>query len=224
MPNINLVAARREEKRAITTLSRQLFMGLVASGVALFGAVVWFGIITTSQSIEKNRLDVQLGELQPKIERIKQRESDIAALKPRVDTLDNARLSTLRWQEFLRVLAEATPDTVYYTSVTTSGDSTSPTVNIKGFAPSQNIVGTVAQRLSNSGNSMFSDVEITQTSNGSAPEDPVQKVTFDMNLYLRPVSFAEAVPVVPTTPATVPTGDKTGVPPATGTAASAAQP
>ncbi len=36
MPNINLVAARREDKRQITTLSRQLFVGLIASGAVLF--------------------------------------------------------------------------------------------------------------------------------------------------------------------------------------------
>lgn len=194
MPNINLVAARREEKRQITTLSRQLFVGLIASGAILFAAIAGWGIVLTSQGAQMRELDAKLAELQPKIDRIEQRKRDIAALKPKVDTLDNARISSLRWRAFMNTLADATPSYVYYTSVTTGGDSTNPTVSLKGMAPSNAIVGEVAQRLSNNGNSMVEGVEILQVTNSSAPEDPVQKVTFDMNLFLRTVSLGDAAP------------------------------
>ncbi len=194
MPNINLVAARRDEKRQITALSRQLFVGLVASGVLLFGVIAGWGIVLTSQGAEIKSLDAKVAELKPKLDRIEQRKSDIAILKPKVETLDNARLSTLRWRAFMSVLSEATPPYVYYTSVTTSGDSANPSVSLKGIAPSNAIVGEVAQRLNNHGTSMFDDVVITQTTNGSTPEDPVQKVTFDMNLYLRSVSLGTDAP------------------------------
>jgi hypothetical protein len=85
---------------------------------------------------------------------------------------------------------------VYYTGVTTAGDATNPSVNLKGMAPSNAIVGEVAQRLAKNGNSMFDVVEILQVTNSSAPEDPVQKVTFDMNLFLRDVSLGEDSPAV----------------------------
>lgn len=191
MPNINLVAARREEKRQITTLTRQLFMGLIGSGVLLFGAIAGWGLVLSAQGSELKALDVKLAELQPKIDRIAQRNKDIAELKPKVETLDNARLSTLRWRAFMDVLAEGTPSYVYYTSVTTSGDAS---VSLKGIAPSNAIVGETAMRLSKNGNSMFEAAEILQVSNSSAPEDPVQKVTFDMNLFLRGVSLRENLP------------------------------
>ena len=194
MPNINLVAARREEKRTLTTLSRQLFMGFVASGVLLGAAIIWFIGVSFSEGQQVKSLDAKLTELEPKLEQIKKREGEIAAMKPKVDTLDNARLSTLRWRTFLGVLANATPTTVYYTSVATGGEGDSQSVTLKGVAPSQDIVGTVSQNLNARGNSMFEDVEITQTTNGSVPEDPVQKVVFDMVLYLRPVALASTEP------------------------------
>ncbi|MBC8137728.1 MAG: hypothetical protein H8F28_17750 [Fibrella sp.] len=199
MPNINLVAARRDEKRQITTLSRQLFVGLIASGAVLFAAIAGWGIVLNTQGSQIKELDSKLAELQPKIDRIEQRKKDIAALKPKVKTLDDARLSTLRWRAFMNVLAEATPPYVYYTSVTTAGDTETPSVNLKGMAPSNAIVGEVAQRLSKNGNSMFDIIETPQVTNGSAPEDPVQKVTFDMNLYLRKVSLGDSAPASSTT-------------------------
>jgi Tfp pilus assembly protein PilN len=213
MPNINLVAARREEKRQITTLSRQLFVGLIASGGILFAAIAGWGIVLNAQGSQLRDLDAKLAELQPKIDRIAQRKSDIAALKPKVDTLDNARLSTLRWRAFLNVLADATPSYVYYTSMSTTGEAGSAGVSLKGMAPSNAIVGEVAQRLSNNGNSMFDSVEILSVTNGSTPEDPVQKVTFDMNLFLRNVSLEDA-------PAVTPPGNAA----TSGVASSAAQP
>jgi len=212
MPNINLVAARREEKRNVTTLSRQLFMGLIGSGVVLFGVLAWSGIAATTQGSEIRRLDAELSKLAPQLEKIKQRDADIAALTPRVETLDNARISTLQWHELLGILAQATPNTVYYTGITTGKEGETATVNLKGVAPSQNIAATLSQDLNKNGTSLFSDIVIKGTTNGSAPEDPVQKVVFDMNLYLRPVSLAE--PAAPTS----------GNQPTTGVAASASKP
>jgi Tfp pilus assembly protein PilN len=213
MPNINLVAARREEKRQITALSRQLFVGLIASGALLFAAIAVWGIVLNSQGTELKQLDTKLSELQPKIDRIAERKRDIAALKPKVDTLDNARLSTLRWRAFLGVLAEATPPYVYYTSVSTSGDGENPSVSLKGVAPTNAIVGELSQRLNRNGNSMFAMVETPQVTNSSSPEDPVQKVTFDMNLFLRTVTLAAdpvAAPAAATAPATAATPGTAG--------------
>ena len=193
MPNINLVAARREEKRSVTTLSRQLFVGFVGAGVLLGASIIWFVGTTFAQNSQIASLDRKLSELKPKLQQIEKRDGEIGAMKPKVDTLDNARLSTLRWRTFMGVLANATPTTVYYSSIVTGGDATSQSVSMKGVAPSQDIVGTVSQRLT-AGNSMFEDVEITQTTNGSAPEDPVQKVAFDMVVYLRPVVLSQSEP------------------------------
>lgn len=186
-------------------------MGLIASGALLFGAFAWSGIVAATQGAEIKRLDAELVKLEPQLDKIKQRDADIAALTPRVDTLDNARISTLQWHELLGILAQATPNTVYYTGITTGKEGEAATVNLKGVAPSQNIAATLSQTLNKNGTSLFSDIVIKQTTNGSAPEDPVQKVVFDMNLYLKPVSLAESA--APTT------GDT-----ATGVAASASQP
>ncbi len=217
MPNINLVAARREEKRNVTTLSRQFFMGLIASGVLLFAVfVISIGAGATQGGQIKN-LDTELTKLEPQLEKIKGRDADIAALTPRVETLDNARISTLQWHELLGILAQATPNTVYYTAITTGKEGETATVSLKGVAPSQNIAATLSQDLNKNGTSLFSDIVIKQTTNGSAPEDPVQKVVFDMSLFLRPVSLAESA-----APMGAPTGVTTE--PATGVAASASKP
>lgn len=216
MPNINLVAARREEKRSVTALSRQLFIGLLGAGAILFGVVVGFGALTVTQNGEIKNLDESLAKLQPQLDKIKQREADIADLAPRVKTLDDARISTLQWHEMLGILAQTTPTTVYYTSITTGAEGETPTVALKGIAPSQNAAATLSQDLNKNGTSLFSDVVIKGTTNGSAPEDPVQKVAFDMGLYLRPVTLAETAPAA--------TGSPAGFVPTTGTAVSASKP
>jgi len=198
MPNINLIAARREEKRNVTTLSRQLFMGLVAAGVILAAVVIFFTGEQVQKRIQITNLDKDIATLQPKLDQIHKREADIAALKPKVDTLDNAKVATLRWRSMMGVVAEAMPDTVWITNMSTGGDIGGSTVNISGVGPSQAVVGEVARNLDQRG--VFSHVDLLSTSNGSTPEDPVQKVSFQLNGYLLPATLSTVPPPVPATP------------------------
>ena len=180
----------------------------------LFAVIVLSLGSVATQSGEIKRLDAEIVKLEPQLEKIRQRDADIANLTPRVKTLDDARISTLQWHELLGILAQATPNTVYYTAISTNKEGETATVSLRGIAPSQNIAATLSQSLNKNGTSLFSDVVIKQTTNGSAPEDPVQKVAFDMDLYLRPVSLRDAASDTNTSGAT----------PATKTAASASKP
>jgi len=211
MPNINLVAVRRDEKRQITTLSRQLFMGLVASGLILVVTFLGMEGLKLEKRNELAALDKKMDLLKPKLAQIEQRRRDIAELKPRVDTLDNARLSTLRWRAFMSVLSDATLANVFFTEMSTAGNPATPTVSLKGVAPTNTIVGEVQQRLTKT--NMFDDVAVPSTTNSSAPEDPVQKVNFSMNLYLRPVVLADTPETAPSPVAS----PASGIGPAPGT-------
>jgi len=190
MPNINLIAARREEKQRITTLTRQLFMGFVGSAAVLFGVFVFITGQKFAKQMEIRNLDEKMKKLQPKLDEIAAREKDIKELKPRVETLDNARLSTLRWRALMAVLSESIPKTVWVTSVLTTGDLSSSSVNLKGIGPSQAIIGDISTRLYQKG--IFDHVDIVSTNNGSAPEDPVQKISFEMNAFLLPATLSTA--------------------------------
>lgn len=195
MPNINLIAARREEKQRVTTLTRQLFMGLVGSGVVLFGVIVF----VTSQKVSKqftiNRLDNDIKQLQPKLDEIAKTEQSLAVLKPRVDTLDNAKLSTLRWRALMSILSDAIPKSVWISTMSTGGDLASSSVNLKGTGPTQAMVGEVSTRLFQQG--VFDHVDIVSTTNSSSPEDPVQKVAFEMNAFLLPAALSSPPPAPP---------------------------
>jgi Tfp pilus assembly protein PilN len=195
MPNINLIAVRREEKQRVTTLSRQLFMGFTASVVGLVCVFIWAAGTQVDKNIQIRNLDKQMAELQPKLDEINKLNGEIADLKPKVDTLDNAKVSTLRWRAMMGVMADAMPDTVWVDTMSTSGDIGSTSVSFSGTGPSQAVVGEYVRNLDATG--VFTHVDLTSTNNGSVPEDPVQKVTFNASAFMLPAVLTTASAATP---------------------------
>jgi Tfp pilus assembly protein PilN len=109
MPNINLIAARRQEHKRIEKASRWLFIGLISS----IGVVGVLGMYLASHNFmlnnEKRDLEVSLGKLKPVLDEIKSLEDQRDQMAPRVETLEVAQMETLRWCAYLQTIADAIP-------------------------------------------------------------------------------------------------------------------
>ncbi|MES2461951.1 MAG: PilN domain-containing protein [Armatimonadota bacterium] len=183
MPNINLIAARREEKKKLERVTRQLFFGFAAS----VGVTVLLGTYLTaarfSLNADLNDANAKMQKLQPTLDRIAEVEKQTNELKPKVETLQTAKLETLRWRSLFTVVSQSIPNSTWITSLSsTGGDAGSITLN--GTASSQTLVGDTMSRLGS--HPVFDKIDLGFTQSSGNPTDLVQSVTFQINAHLRP--------------------------------------
>ncbi len=183
MPNINLIAARREEKKRLERITRQLFFGFAAS----VGVLIVLGTVLTARrlSLSSDLADAntQMLKLQPTLDRIAEVEKQTKELKPKVETLQTAKLETLRWRSLFTVVSQSIPNSTWITSLSsTGGDGGMITLN--GTANSQTLVGDTMTRLGT--HPIFDKIDLGFTQSNGKPEDLAQAVTFQINAHLRP--------------------------------------
>lgn len=157
MPNINLIAARRQEKRRMEKLTRQLFFGLSGT-VAGFVAVASYFITQRFALIgDIAEADSRMSKLQPKLQEIDRIKKETADKQPKVETLEKARYETLRWTMLFQSVALALPPDVWLTSLG-APDGEAIVVTLAGSAPSQNAAAQIVQNLLKQ--PLFDQVEI----------------------------------------------------------------
>jgi Tfp pilus assembly protein PilN len=146
MPNVNLIAARREEKKRLERITRELFLGLAASVTIL----VLLGLTLAADHYRKNAdlADAQekKQKLQPILDQINQIQKDTGNLKPKVDTLETAKRTTLHWRALFTVISQAVPDDVWVNSIRSDGGETG-TITLVGMTDSQTHVGDMIRNL-----------------------------------------------------------------------------
>jgi Tfp pilus assembly protein PilN len=184
MPNINLIAARREEKKKLERLTRQLFFGLTGS----IGVLVALGLYLTAKELamsgELREAEARMQTLQPKLDRIKQIETDQVTLKPKVQTLQDARTDTLRWRAVLQAVSQSIPGDTWLSGLSTTGNSEDTSINLSGISASQTMVGETMLRLGV--HPLFDHVELKYTQTAPVTtQDPVQRVAFEIVAHLR---------------------------------------
>lgn len=160
MPNINLIAARRAEKRRMERLTRQTFFGMTASIMALVGLASWL----TAQRLELGgRLaaaEKRMDRLKPALSEIDDIQRDMAEKKPKVETLETARLMTLRWCSLFNALSRSLPADTWVERMDSSGtENTQVTLNV--VTRSQTFAGQTAVLMG--AQPIFQDVNITST-------------------------------------------------------------
>jgi Tfp pilus assembly protein PilN len=182
MPNINLIAARREEKKRLERITRQLFFGFAGS---VGGLIVLGTVLTASRlSLSSDLADAnsKMLKLQPTLDRIAEVEKQTRELKPKVETLQTAKMETLRWRSLFTVVSQSIPNSTWISSLSsTGGDGGMITLN--GTANSQSLVGDTMSRLGT--HPVFDKVDLGFTQSSGKPEDVVQTVTFQINAHLR---------------------------------------
>ncbi len=157
MPNINLIAQKRQDKRLMERTIRRLFFlmsGLFIAAIALFTlmSAQWFSIRNRT-----NDLNDELAKLQPTIKLIQEVDNKTALIAPKIQLYGKARDHTLRWYTYLQVVARSLPENTWLTRVVTAtppaqntggGPPPSAIVNLSGVTMSQQLVGETMLNLS----------------------------------------------------------------------------
>lgn len=196
MPSINMIAARRAEKRRQERNTQKLIYGIVAElGVILLVTSFMVGrLVTTHNHVQD--LNDQIKSLQTKVDEIQNLQSSTSALQPKVNALTQARTNTLYWYTAVQNVASSLPADTWLTSLGTNGTPTPgdgsgaapASLNVQGMATTQFTVGetmlkmntypTIDQVLLNN---------VAQSSFGTSPT-----VTFALIVQLKPAATAPA--------------------------------
>ena len=105
----------------------------------------------------------ELGRLAPIRTEIETNDSERSALKPKLDTLNEARLRTRRWWDILEGLKRAVPEQTWLTGISMEGrGEAGPTLRMTGTTVSQERVGETMLRLSEQ-SSYYSKVDLRYT-------------------------------------------------------------
>ena len=188
MPNINLIADRREEKKKLERLTRQLFFGLAGSAGALALLVILLGTQQLSTSGELADLNSRMQQLTPTLDRIKEFETETAELSPKVDTLQTARDATMRWRTLMQVVSQSIPQGAWLSSMSSDGtDLQNTSLRMSGVASSQTLVGQTMTLLQTHPYRMFDDVKLVFTTNSNAASETENpRYNFEITAHMTP--------------------------------------
>ena len=189
MPNLNLIAARREEKKRLERMTRRLFLGMVGTVTSVLVLVSALGAQRLTLKSELAQANVKLAKLQPVLDEISRIEKEAAELKPKVETLQTAKADTLRWRALYQVVSQSVPASAWLSAMSSTAQNGETTLTLTGIAPSQTLVGECMTRLGQY--PLFDKVELRFTQTAGAPEDPVQRVNFEIGAHLTPTAPKE---------------------------------
>lgn len=195
MPSINMIAARREEKRRGERNLRKLLYGIAGeSGAVALLAVVLVGRIVVMQG-QVGDLNDKVAKLQPRVTLIQQLQNQTAALVPKVQTLDGAKADTLFWYGGFYAVTTSLPAQTWLTALGTgtaaggaaaptpgASSGEDPTLNISGVAMSQAAVGEAMLKMNQSQALDHVDLAFVQ----QQKIGDVDAVGFQMTVHLRP--------------------------------------
>jgi Tfp pilus assembly protein PilN len=189
MPNINLIAARREEKKRLERTTRQLFFGVAGS----LGVLMTLSLYLGAQRLEANgnlhEIETRMAKLQPVLDEIARVKKDTDELTPKVATLRDAKAGTQKWRAVLQVVSGAVPRQTWLSGMSATGTGDDTTINLTGVSGSQALVGETMTRLG--AHPLFDKVELRYTqamppqsgAHGASAENP--RFTFEINAHLR---------------------------------------
>ena len=188
MPNINLIAERRQEKRRIERLSRQLFFTL-SSSLAIFVAMGSY-LLTARITLMSDVADAdhRMDKLKPVIAEIEQVKKETADKQPKLQTLEQARYDTLRWTLLFQAVAESLPKDVWLTTIG-APEGEPVVVNLSGSAPTQTIAGQVALNLKK--RALFEKVEIPNTQR----IEKESRFVFQITAQIKPITIPAPPPL-----------------------------
>ena len=196
MPNINLIAARREEKKKLERVASQLFIGLGASVGVLLLLASYMGARHLTMNSELAGADQRMQKIQPALDEIDRIEKERNALIPKLDQLEVAKTQTMRWQAVFLALSRATPANTWLSQLSsTEGDS--PTITIQGQTENSHQVADIVQALGREAVFQAADIKTTSgvnvTQNDAAGKSvQVTRTQFVIDARLKPIKRPEA--------------------------------
>lgn len=183
MPNVNLIAARREEKKRLETMTRRLFLGLIGSVMCLLILVSVLGARRIGLNNDLAAADIRMKRLQPTLDNIAQIEKDTSELAPKVEMLQTAKSGTLRWRALFQIVSQSVPQAAWLSGMTSIGASDDMTITLTGMAGSQTLVGETMSRLN--AYPLFDKVDLRFTQTSGSADDPIQRISFEIGAHLK---------------------------------------
>src|SRR5579862_1664911 len=151
MPYVNLIQEQRLVAQGNERKARSfffVFVGvLVTSGLA-YGFFSMDGLLISHQA---TNVEAQNKRNAPITKQIEQNAKELAELTPRLKTLQDAQMSTGRWDRILNHLTVQTPQSTWLTGLRCqASDASKPIqVNFIGISGSQSPIGEFIMRLQN---------------------------------------------------------------------------
>lgn len=192
MPSINMIAARRAEKRRQEQNTRKLIYGILTEfGIVLIVVSVMVSrIVATYNHIAD--LDDQIKSLQTKVDEIKHLQTATNALQPKVVALRDAKTSTLYWYTAVGNIASSLPQDAWLSNLAATGNpkgsdpGTQAKLNLSGVAQSQFAVGSTMLRMNT-----FPSIDQVSLNNVTQNTDPANPgVSFQLVVQLKPLPSA----------------------------------
>ncbi len=150
MAVINLIAQEQQLRRVAERKTRLMGLGWVLIA-ALIGAG-WAGLLlyASALTMQRARVEEQMVKLRPTVQQLRQFQAELGALQPLVETLQNARKDTGRWQQLFQHFSQHTPNGCFLTGAELGkrADPKKPLeITLKGVAENQQLVGEFMLRL-----------------------------------------------------------------------------
>ncbi|MDH7481019.1 MAG: PilN domain-containing protein [Armatimonadota bacterium] len=198
MPSINMIAARRAERKRLEKQIRIVALILFCEILFAVGVFSFMTARIHASNVKLAELNNDLKRIQPTVDRIQYYEREIKKLEPRLDLLAESREQTLLWYTVLQDLARSVPQSTWLCSVTTTkpaptsgseGQSeqakkeNTPTMKLKGTSASQRLVGETMLRLNRFPEFSKVDLSYTQKANSNEYEGLEFEIAAIINAY-----------------------------------------
>ena len=176
MPNINLIASRREERKHLEVLSRHLLFSVaIAFGL---GVAVWSFLAVRTFALRGDlaETNAEIVKLQPTVDKIDYYRTQTTKLKPKIECLEKARVRTLFWRDLTESLGHSMSKDTWLTAIDVQdrNDPKSGTVRemvLKGVSFTQARVGVMMMRINR--RPFFDDVKLNFTREGTITGEPL---------------------------------------------------
>jgi Tfp pilus assembly protein PilN len=135
MPAINMIAAKREEKKRLEQRTRNLVYGIAVEAGLFLVALSYMVVQLVSTQDQVAGLNESIAKLKPQVAQIQGLQDQTALLEPKLTALNDARTNTLYWYTSIENLTDSLTDSSWLVSLQTSGDPS--VVNLDGPANNQ---------------------------------------------------------------------------------------
>ncbi|MCG9894036.1 MAG: PilN domain-containing protein [Fimbriimonadaceae bacterium] len=153
MPLVNLIQEQRSAVRARERQTRTVLLGIFGFAAIAFLTAGYFTFETVKYTLKIRELEALKERLTPMMNDLDAKQSEIAGLQVRKNTLTDAETDTARWADFLSYLGANTPDGVVVSDLKSAAgaDPNAPvTLNVTGLSVDQKRVGDFILRLESS--------------------------------------------------------------------------
>lgn len=181
---LNLVRRRREQRRRLERITREVFWScvFVLSGLILY--VLYSSIHIYSLQGDRRELEAKVEELTPLVRHVDSLQKEIDSLSPLVQSIQTYRMDVLQWEGLFWGLGNLLPPGVWLVSVVFSPlDEKSLKVDLNGRALNYSQVGELMMRIQASGN--YQDVSLK--SSGLTSVGGRDIVQFQLELKTQPL-------------------------------------